>query len=430
VGVDVSKKHKWYSLIDKIWAMPNLEEAFKAVKANRGAAGVDKVSIKAYELNLEHNLRVLQNTLRTNTYTPKPVRRKYIDKSDGTKRPLGIPTVEDRIVQAAAKRVLEPIFETKFCERSYGFRPQRSAHMALETIRKDIREGYLFVIDADLKSYFDTIPHERLLDQVREEVVDGSVLKLLESFLKAGVLEDGVIQASEVGSPQGGVISPLLANVYLHPLDALMEERGHRMTRYADDFVICCRSRRGAERVLKQVTKLLEEELGLIVHPDKTKIVNHEEETFDFLGHVFKPGRVMKPSTKSMKKFKERIKEITRRNQTVNMEVFIKKYLNAYLRGWGNYFKTGDIKGLFRDLDSWIRRRLRMIQMRSWRKPRKLLRVMRKRGWKDNLPSIRMTAWRNSSCLHAHFAMPNAWFKELGLCSLLDMYNEQHPQRG
>jgi len=205
VGVDVSKKRKWYSLIDKIWAMPNLEEAFKEVRANRGAAGVDKVSMKAYELNLEHNLRVLQSALRTNTYIPKPVRRKYIDKSDGTKRPLGIPTVVDRIVQAAAKRVLEPIFETKFCERSYGFRPQRSAHMALETIRKDLREGYLFVIDADLKSYFDTIPHERLLDQVKEEVVDGSVLKLLESFLKAGVLEDGVVHASEVGSPQGGL---------------------------------------------------------------------------------------------------------------------------------------------------------------------------------------------------------------------------------
>jgi group II intron reverse transcriptase/maturase len=430
VGVDGSKKRKWYSLIDKIWAMPNLEEAFKEVRANRGAAGVDKVSIKAYELNLEHNLRVLQSALRTNTYIPKPVRRKYIDKSDGTKRPLGIPTVVDRIVQAAAKRVLEPIFETKFCERSYGFRPKRSAHMALETIRKDIREGYLFVIDADLKSYFDTIPHERLLEQVKEEVVDGSVLKLLESFLKAGILEEGVVHASEVGSPQGGVISPLLANVYLHPLDLLMEERGHRMTRYADDFVICCRSRRGAERVLKQVTKLLEDDLGLKLHPDKTKIVNHKEEAFDFLGHVFKPGCVMKPSIKSMKKFKERIKGITRRNQTVNMEVFTKKYLNSYLRGWGNYFKMGDIKSLFGNLDSWIRRRLRMIQMRSWRKPQKMLRVMRKRGWKKDLPSIRMTAWRNSSCQHAHYAMPNAWFKEIGLCSLLDMYNEQHPQRG
>jgi RNA-directed DNA polymerase len=430
VGVKGNKKHKWYSLIDKIWAKPNLEEAFKEVKANRGASGVDKVTIKTYESKLEDNLRALQTALRSKTYTPKPVRRKYISKSDGSQRPLGIPTVGDRVVQAATKRILEPIFETKFCERSYGFRPKRSAHMAIETIRKDLKEGYPYVIDADLKSYFDTIPHDRLLDKVREEVVDGSVLHLIESFLKAGVLEDGIVHASDVGSPQGGVISPLLANIYLHPLDQLMEDRGHRMTRYADDFVICCRSRRGAERVLKQVTKLLENELGLKVHPDKTKIVNHQEESFDFLGHVFKPGHWITPSTKSMKKFKERVKEITRRNQTVNVDTLIKKTLNPYLRGWGNYFAVGDINGLSRNLDSWIRRRLRMVQMRSWRKPRKLLREMRRRGWKRDLPSIRMTAWRNSNCQHAHFAMPNVWFRELGLCSLLDIYNEKHPQRG
>jgi RNA-directed DNA polymerase len=430
VVVKEIKKHKWYSLIDKIWAMPNLEEAFKEVKANRGAPGVDKVTIKAFESKLEDNLRALQTALRTKTYTPKPVRRVYIDKSDGTKRPLGIPTVGDRVMQAATKRVLEPIFESEFCERSYGFRPERSAHMALENIRKDLMDGYLYVIDADLKSYFDTIPHERLLDQVREEVVDGSVLGLLSSFLKAGVLEEGVVYSSELGSPQGGVISPLLANIYLHPLDKLMEERGHRMTRYADDFVICCRSRRGAERVLGQVIKLLENELGLKIHPEKTKIVNHHEKSFDFLGHVFKPGHWMTPSTKAMKKFKERAKEITRRNQTVNVRVLIKKSLNPYLRGWGNYFAVGNTKGLFKSLDAWIRRRLRMVQMRSWRKARKLTSEMRRRGWRGELSTIRMTAWRNSKCLHAHYAMPNQWFEEIGLCNLVDIYNDQHPQRG
>ena len=430
MGVNETKKRKWYSLIDKIWAMPNLEEAFKEVKANRGAPGVDKVTIKAFESNLENNLRALQTALQTKTYTPKPVRRKYIDKNDGSKRPLGIPTVGDRVVQAATKRILEPIFDVKFCERSYGFRPGRSAHMALEMIRQDLMEGYRYVIDADLKSYFDTIPHDRLLDMVREEVVDGSVLRLLESFLKAGVLDEGVVHASEVGSPQGGVISPILANIYLHPLDQLMEERGHRMTRYADDFVICCRSRRGAERVLRQITKLLEVEMGLKIHPEKTRIVNHQEESFVFLGHVFKPGQRMTPSAKAMKKFKERTKEITRRNQTVDVRVLVKKFLNPYLRGWGNYFAVGDVKGLFGRLMSWIRRRLRMVQMRSWRKPRKLLREMRKRGWKGQLTSIRMTAWRNSNCQHAHYAMPNQWFEELGLCNLVDIYNERHPQRG
>lgn len=429
MGVEETKKRKWYSLIDKIWAMPNLEEAFKEVKRNRGAPGVDQVTIKAYESQLEDNLRALQTALRSKSYTPKPVRRKYIKKEDGSERPLGIPTVGDRVAQAALKRVLEPIFEKKFRERSYGFRPGRSAHMALETIRKDLKEGYRYVIDADLKSYFDTIPHEKLLEQVREEIVDGSVLRLIESFLKAGVLEDGVVQVSDVGSPQGGVCSPILANIYLHPLDELMEARGHRMTRYADDFVVCCRSKKGAQRVLGQITQLLETELGLKIHPTKTKIVNHEEEAFVFLGHEFIPRNWMRPSAKAMKKFKERTKEITRRNQTVSIKMVIAK-LNLYLRGWGNYFGAGNVKGLFLKLDTWIRRRLRMVQMRSWRKPRKLLREMRRRGWRGDLPSIRMTAWRNSNSLHAHYAMPNQWFEELGLCSLADLYNEQHPQRG
>jgi group II intron reverse transcriptase/maturase len=416
--------------MDKIWAMPNLEEAFQEVKANRGAPGVDNVTIKAFQTKLEDNLRVLQTALRSKSYTPKPVRRKYIRKEDGSERPLGIPTVGDRVVQAALKRVLEPIFEEKFCERSYGFRPGRSAHRALERISQDLREGYRYVIDADLKSYFDTIPHERLMEQVREEVVDGSVQWLIESFLKAGVLEDGVVRGSEVGSPQGGVCSPLLANIYLHPLDRLMEDRGHRMTRYADDFVICCRTRRGAERVLRQVTELLEKELGLKIHPEKTRIVNHEEEDFVFLGYEFKAGHRMRPTRKAVKKFKERTKEMTRRNQTVNVGELIQKVLNPYVRGWGRYFCRGEGKGLFRELDAWIRRRLRMVQMRSWRKARKLNREMRRRGWKGELLLIRMTAWRNSKSQQAHYAMPNQWFKELGLCSLVDLYNEQHPQRG
>ncbi|MFM9280850.1 group II intron reverse transcriptase/maturase [Paenibacillus jiagnxiensis] len=430
MGEHPTKKRRWYSLIDKVWAMPNLEEAFKEVKANRGAPGVDNVTIKVFEANLEDNLRALQTALRTKSYTPRPVRRKYIAKEDGSERPLGIPTVGDRVVQAALKRVLEPIFETKFCERSYGFRPGRSAHMALERIRKDLMEGYRYVIDADLKSYFDTIPHEKLIEQVREEVVDGSVLRLIESMLKTGVLENGVVQASDLGSPQGGVCSPLLANIYLHPLDTLMESRGHRMTRYADDFVICCRSRRGAERVLGQITKLLESELGLKVHPTKTKIVNHQEKSFVFLGHEFKPGHWMTPSGKAITKFKERVKKITRRNQTVNLQELVKRVLNPYVRGWANYFGTGDVRSLFRNLDAWIRRRLRMVQMRSWKHARKLMREMRRRGWSGELAGIRMTAWRNSSCQHAHYAMPNAWFEELGLCSLVQMILSRHPQRG
>jgi RNA-directed DNA polymerase len=297
---DSKKKRKWYSLIDKIWSYPNLEQAFYDVKKNRGSHGVDKITIKEFERELEHNLRVLQESLRTKTYRAKPVRRVYIPKADGTKRPLGIPTVGDRIIQAATKRILEPIFEQKFLDCSYGFRPNRSAHMAIEKIRQDLRDGFTYVIDADIKTYFDSIPHDKLLELIKEEVVDSSVLALILQFLKSGILENGIYYQNDKGSPQGGVISPLLANIFLHPLDEMMMERGHRITRYADDFVICCKSRKGAERVLKTVGKLFEKELGLKIHPEKTKIVDNLEEPFVFLGYVFKIGYYHSPSDKAV----------------------------------------------------------------------------------------------------------------------------------
>lgn len=430
-GVKRQEERKWYSLIDKIWAKPNLEEAYKEVKRNRGAAGIDLMTIKAFEKELEHHLEVLQQALKSKTYRPKPVRRVYIPKADGTQRPLGIPTVGDRVVQAAAKRILEPIFEAKFMDCSYGFRPARSAHMALQKIRKDLDDGFRYVIDADLKSYFDTIPQEKLIGMIRETVVDGSVLELLEKFLKAGIMEGGSFHLNETGTPQGGVISPLLANIYLHPLDKVMTERGHRLTRYADDFVICCRTEKGAERVLKSITKLLEKEMGLVVHPEKTKIVNTKQESFVFLGHEFKPGKWVVPSDKAKKKFKERVKNITRRNQTVDVEKLVKKVLNPYLRGWGNYYGTGHVRSWFRDMDAWIRRRLRSVQLRSWKKIMKLHREMRRRGWDNKeLPGLRMTAWRSSHSTYAQYAMPNKWFEEIGLCSLQAIYKEIHPQRG
>lgn len=424
------KKRKWYSLMDKLWIYQNLEQAFHDVKKNRGSHGVDKVTIKEYEIELEHNLRVLQESLRLKTYRAKPVRRVFIPKVDGSKRPLGIPTVEDRILQAATKRILEPIFEQKFLDCSFGFRPNRSAHMAIDKIRQDLMDGYTYVIDADIKTYFDSIPHDKLIDFIKEEVVDSSVLALINQFLKSGILENGIFYESETGSPQGGVISPLLANIYLHPLDEMMMERGHRITRYADDFVICCKSRKGAERVLRTVVNLLEGKLGLKVHPDKTKIVDNYEEPFIFLGYVFKKGYFHSPSDKAVKKFKKSVKDVTKRNLTVNLEEFVKHRVNPIVRGWGRYFGIGFSKTLFQKLDSWIRRRLRMIQLRSWRKIRKLHRELRKRNWKGELPHLSMTRWRNSKTEHVHFAISNERFREIKLVFLLDIYNELHPQRG
>lgn len=427
VGEESSKKRKWYSLMDKVWAYSNLEQAFYNVKKNRGAHGVDNITIEKYEIDLEHNLRVLQKSLRDKTYRAKPVRRVYIPKADGTQRPLGIPTVRDRVLQAAVKQKLEPIFEEKFLPCSFGFRPNRSAHMAIEKIRKDLLDGYTFVIDADIKTYFDSIPHEKLMELIREEMVDGSVLALIEQFLTSGVLENGLVHESHSGSPQGGVISPLLANIYLHPLDEMMSARGHRITRYADDFVICCKSQKGAERVLKSVKKLLEVELGLVVHPVKTTIVDNLSEPFTFLGYTFKGGFFHMPSDKAIKKFKEKIKVITRKNQTVDLGELIKRRLNPVIRGWGRYFGIGFCKSLFRLLDSWIRRRLRMVQLRSWRKIKKLHKELRRKDWKGELPQLRMTKWRSSLSTPVHVALPIEKFKELRLVFLLDIHQDLHP---
>jgi group II intron reverse transcriptase/maturase len=297
--------------------------------------------------------------------------------------------------------------------------------MAVDKIRQDLLDGYTFVIDADIKTYFDSIPHDKLIELIKEEVVDSSV-----QFLKSGIIENGIFYENDSGSPQGGVISPLLANIYLHPLDEMMMERGHRITRYADDFVICCKSQKGAERVLRTVVKLLEGKFGLKVHPDKTKIVDNYEKPFIFLGYVFKRGYFHSPSDKAVKKFKKSIKNVTKRNLTVNLEEFVKHRLNPIIRGWGRYFGIGFSKTLFQSLDKWIRRRLRMIQLRSWRKIRKLHRELRKRNWKGELPHLSMTRWRNSSTEHVHFAIPNERFQEIKLVFLLDIYNELHPQRG
>jgi RNA-directed DNA polymerase len=412
-------KKKWYSLYDKVYDVANLGLAWYDVAENKGSHGTDGQTIAEFEKNMDYHVRVIHNELREKTYCPQPVRRVFIPKADGSQRPLGIPCVRDRLVQQSLRRVIEPIFEEKFLDCSYGFRPGRDCHMAIDKVTQHLEEGYQWVIDADLRAYFDTIPHDKLIDQVWEEISDSSVLKLIRKFLESGVLHGGTYEATVEGVPQGGVISPLLANIYLHPFDEEMMKRGHKYVRYADDFVILCKSRKGAERVCESMRNFMEKNLGLKVHPTKTRVV-HIDESFDFLGYTFY-SRVdgegthrklyRRPKDKSIQKFKDSIRTLTRRNQTVSIEVVIRK-INRVIQGWGNYFGYGTVKSRFRDLDGWIRRRLRAVQLRSWKHVIHLHRLLRKQGYKGEFEGIRMRKWRSSNSTMVHKAMNKRWFKE------------------
>jgi len=387
------KGGQWFSLIDKVYALPNLYAAWTRVRANAGAAGVDQQTIEMFEQHLATNLENLSDSLRDGSYRPTAVRRVMIPKLGSRElRPLGIPTVRDRVVQTALRNVLEPIFEHTFAAHSYGFRPQRSAKDALRRVDELLNAGLIWVVDADLKSYFDTIPHEQLRACVEERIADGRVLELLDAFLDQDVLgemREPVAVEPETGTPQGAVISPLLANIYLNPLDHLMAARGWEMVRYADDFVILCRSEAAAKEALREVEQWTQG-AGLTLHPTKTRIVNAAESGFDFLGYHFERGQKW-PRQKSLQKFKETIRVQTGRNNGESFARIIAR-VNRTLRGWYEYFKHSH-RWTFKPLDKWIRMRLRSILRRRAGK--------RGRG-------------RGSD----HQRWPNAYFDALGLFNL------------
>jgi RNA-directed DNA polymerase len=353
------KGGKWFSLMDKVYRLPTLLSAFARVKANKGAAGVDHQSIEMYEQHLEANLQRLVGELRTSKYQPQPLWRKWIPKPGSKeKRPLGIPTVRDRVVQTALRAVLEPIFERTFAAQSYGFRPGRGCKDALRLVHYLLTEGYHWVVDADLKRYFDTIPFAPLLARVEEQVADGAVLALIEAYLHQGVLEEMTWWQPEAGTPQGAVISPLLSNIYLNPLDHLMAQQGWEMVRYADDFVILCRSEAEAQQALTLVQQWTAQ-AGLTLHPDKTRVVDATKPGgFDFLGYHFERGYRW-PREKSLQKLKDKIRVHTRRSNGQSLQAIISR-LNPLLRGWFGYFKHSHYT-TFTGLDKWCRMRLRTI---------------------------------------------------------------------
>ena len=365
------KGGRWYSLMDKVYAPATLKAASGKVRANAGAAGVDGQSLKRFAAQEELYLAELATGLREGSYRPQAVKRIDIPKGDGKTRPLGIPTVKDRVVQTAAKLVLEPIFEAVFCPTSYGFRPGRGCRDALREVAHLIEQGHTFVVDADLQSYFDTIPHERLMQRVEERISDGRVLSLLRGWLGQDIMRD-IMRDMErwtptQGTPQGAVISPLLANIYLHPLDELMAARGYRMVRYADDFVVLCKSREEADAALAEVRAFVNDN-GLRLHPDKTHVGDCRQigEGFDFLGYRFEAGRRL-VRKKSLARLKDSIREKTKRTRGDSLACIIVD-LNRTLRGWFGYFKHAH-RCTFIPLDKFIRRRLRSLLRKQEKRP-------------------------------------------------------------
>lgn len=383
---------KWHSLIDKVCALSNLRKAFARVRANGGAAGVDHVTVAEFERHLEAKLEKLARELREGRYRPQAIRRQWIAKlGSKEKRPLGIPTVGDRVVQTALRAVLEPIFERDFAVHSYGFRPGRGCKDALRRVDALLTAGYSWVVDADLKSYFDTIPHARLLARVKEKVSDSRVLELLAAFLTQKVMGTAEGWTPEEGTPQGAVVSPLLSNIYLDPLDQQMARRGFEMVRYADDFVILCRNEAEARAALAEV-QAWTASAGLMLHPTKTRIVDARMPGgFDFLGYHFEAGRRW-PRAKSLKKFKDTIRAYTRRTQGQSLPVIIRS-LNRTMRGWFEYFQHSR-RFTFEILDKWVRMRLRS-----------LLRHRRGRSGREQGSD--------------HVRWPNAYFTEQGLFNLV-----------
>jgi RNA-directed DNA polymerase len=385
------KGGQWFSLMDKVYSAGNLRQAFRAVQANGGSAGIDHETVEMFARHEEANLEKIARALRRNEYQPAAVKRVWIPKPGSKEmRPLGIPTVRDRVVQAALRHVLEPIFERDFAEHSYGFRPNRGCKDALRRVDYLLHQGYTWVVDADLKSYFDTIPQEKLLARVAGKVSDGRVLHLMQAYLRQGVLEDAKYWTPEKGTPQGGVISPLLSNLYLDPLDHLMAARGTEMVRYADDFVLLCRTEGQAQTALAEVQQWTAQ-AELALHPDKTRIVDGTQRGgFEFLGYHFERGMKW-PRAKSLEKFKTTVRNHTRRRNRNSLPMIISQ-LNRSLTGWFQYFQHSH-KTTFPLLDSWIRLRLRSI--------------LRCRQGK-----------RGGGRGFDHLRWPNAFFAEQGLFSL------------
>ena len=413
-------------LLERILSKENALKAWKRVKANKGAPGVDNMSIEEFPEFAKNQWNNIRESIFAGTYQPLPVKRVEIPKATGGTRPLGIPTVLDRLIQQAIYQVLMPIFDPGFSDYSYGFRPGKSAHDAVYQIREYIREGYRVAVDMDLSKFFDTVNHDVLMNRVARKIRDKRVLRLIGKYLRAGVMVNGRLEKTRKGVPQGGPLSPLLANILLDDLDKELEQRAHRFVRYADDFIILVKSQRAGERVRLSVQRFLERKLRLKVNQDKSRVAPTDKT--NFLGFTFK-GTKIRWSDKAFREFKRRVKELTGRSWFVSMEYRFEK-LAQYLRGWMNYFGISEYYRPIPEIDHWLRRRVRMCFWKQWRRfktrVRNLLKIGTHPGVAIPMCFSRKGPWKCARTLATQTGMTNQWLKDQGLLSVKELWVNIH----
>lgn len=411
-------------LMEAVVERSNMIKALHRVERNGGSAGVDGMTVGDLRANLKEQWPKIKEELLTDNYKPKPVRRVEIPKPDGKgMRKLGIPTVVDRLIQQAVHQVMEPVFDPGFSESSYGFRRGRSAHDAVKRAREYVRDGRRWVVDLDLEKFFDRVNHDILMSRVARKVKDKRVLKLIRRYLQAGAMEEGLTTASREGTPQGGPLSPLLSNIMLDDLDKELERRGHKFCRYADDCNVYVRSKHAGERVMETLTRFLEQKLKLKVNRDKSAVDQPWKRKF--LGYSMTAHREakLKVAKQSVKRIRVKLKELFRVGKGRNLERFIREDLNPVLRGWVNYFSLSETRGVFEELDEWLRRRLRCMLWRQWKRSWTRFKRLRARGldevraWKSATNG--RGSWWNSGASHMNQAFPKSYFDRLGLISLL-----------
>ncbi|MDQ3016328.1 MAG: group II intron reverse transcriptase/maturase [Bacteroidota bacterium] len=417
-------------LMEQLVTKENMTRAYKQVVSNKGAAGVDGLEVTELKDYLKAHWSGIKDKLLSDGYYPQKVRRVEIPKPNGGKRVLGIPTVVDRMIQQALHQILNPIYDPHFSQWSYGFRAGKSAHDAVLQARDHINEGRRWVVDVDLSKFFDEVHHERLLSTLRKKVKDRRVIHLIHRYLKAGMMQDGIEEPRTKGTPQGSPLSPLLSNIVLDELDKELEKRGHHFVRYADDFQIYVGTERTAERVMKSISNFIEKKLRLKVNEEKSTIGRPWERTL--LGYSFTRNNEVKVkvSKESIRRLRDKVREKLRRGRGRNLSKFVKEELNPLLRGWMNYFILSEVKGFTEELDGWIRRHLRKIKWRQWKRPwtrRTNLIVLGLSEERAVMSAFNQRGpWWNSGATHMNMALPKRYFDSIGLISLQDVHRHHH----